>query len=93
MQTVSFTAMKKGTQADYRLQDRYEQQHVTTLPDRILDTLARLGEGRGGAEGARLPHHCRHSQTTAEPSPGNGGQRTAPEPRARPPARWRAHPQ
>tara|TARA_B100001063_G_scaffold127071_1_gene118744 strand:- start:193 stop:756 length:564 start_codon:yes stop_codon:yes gene_type:complete len=48
--------MKQGTQADYRLLDRYEQQHVTTLPDRILDTLARLGEGLGGYQIDRLQH-------------------------------------
>ena len=56
MQTVSFTAMKQGTQADYRLLDRYERQHVTTLPDRILDTLAWLGEGLGGYQIDRLQH-------------------------------------
>lgn len=56
MRTVSFTAMKQGTQADYRLLDRYEQQHVTTLPDRILDTLAGLGEGLGGYQIDRLQH-------------------------------------
>ena len=48
--------MKQGTQADYMLLDRYEQQHVTTLPDRILDTLARLGEGLGGYQIDRLQH-------------------------------------
>ncbi|MDG2135320.1 MAG: HD domain-containing protein [Luminiphilus sp.] len=56
MRTVSFTAMKQGTQADYRFLDRYEQQHVTTLPDRILDTLAGLGEGLGGYQIDRLQH-------------------------------------
>ena len=39
METVSFTEMKKGTQADYLLLDRYEQVHTATLTDRLLKAL------------------------------------------------------
>jgi predicted HD phosphohydrolase len=48
--------MKRGTRAADRLLDRYEPQHVTTLPDRILDTLARRGKGLGGYQIDRLQH-------------------------------------
>ena len=41
--------MKQGTQTDYRLLDHYKRRHVATLPDRILEALARLAEGLGGA--------------------------------------------
>ena len=65
METVSFTAMKAGTQSDYMLLDCYEQQHIATLPDRILGTLARLGEGLGGYQIDRLQHSLQ-SATRAE---------------------------
>ena len=65
LETVSFTAMKAGTQSDYMLLDRYEQQHIATLPDRILGTLARLGEGLGGYQIDRLQHSLQ-SATRAE---------------------------
>ena len=38
METVSFTEMKQGTQADYLLLDRYEQVHTAALADRLLMT-------------------------------------------------------
>lgn len=54
METVSFTDMKQGTQADYRLLDRHERRYVATVPDRFLGSLARLAEGLGGFR-SRIP--------------------------------------
>ena len=44
--------MKQGTQTDYRLLDHYKRRHVATLPDRILEALARLAEGLGAPDPA-----------------------------------------
>lgn len=65
LETVSFTAMKQGTQADYVLLERYEQRHVARLPDRILAALARLSDGLGGYQIDRLQHSLQ-SATRAE---------------------------
>jgi predicted HD phosphohydrolase len=65
METVSFTAMKQGTRADYVLLDQYERQHVATLPDRILAALSRLGDGLAGYQIDRLQHSLQ-SATRAE---------------------------
>ena len=39
METVSFTEMKHGTQQDYVLLDRYEQEHAASVADRLLSAL------------------------------------------------------
>ncbi len=48
METVSFTEMKQGTQADYLLLDRYEQVHTATLTDRLLTALIGIKRGTSG---------------------------------------------
>jgi len=65
VESVSFTAMKDGTQADYMLLDRYEREHVASLPDRILAALRRLSEGLAGYQIDRLQHSLQ-SATRAE---------------------------
>jgi len=65
VESVSFTAMKDGTQADYALLDRYEREHVATLGDRILGALERLSGGLGGYQIDRLQHSLQ-SATRAE---------------------------
>ena len=54
--TVSFTEMQHGTAADYALLDRYERQHASELADRLLDVLARLGDGLAVYRISRLEH-------------------------------------
>ena len=56
METVSFTEMKQGTQADYLLLDRYEQAHTATLADRLLTALMGLKQGLAGYQIDRLQH-------------------------------------
>ena len=45
METVSFTEMKHGTQQDYVLLDRYEQEHAASVADRLLSALSQLDMG------------------------------------------------
>ena len=56
MSEVTFTQMKNGTQDDYLLLDRLEQEHVKGLPDRILSSLASLSDGLAGYKIDRLQH-------------------------------------
>ena len=42
MQTVPFTRMADGTQADYQLLDQIEQQYRQRLPERLLAALERM---------------------------------------------------
>ena len=65
METVSFTEMKQGTQADYLLLDRYEQAHTATLADRLLMALMSLKHGLAGYQIDRLQHSLQ-SATRAE---------------------------
>ena len=65
METVSFTEMKQGTQADYLLLDRYEQAHTATLADRLLMALMGLKQGLAGYQIDRLQHSLQ-SATRAE---------------------------
>ncbi len=53
---VSFTAMEDGTEADYRLLDRFEREHAAGLGDRLLGTLVRLTDSLGGYRVTRLEH-------------------------------------
>lgn len=65
METVSFTEMKQGTQADYLLLDRYEQAHTATVADRLLTALTNLQQGLAGYQIDRLQHSLQ-SATRAE---------------------------
>ncbi|MEK9586665.1 MAG: HD domain-containing protein, partial [Halieaceae bacterium] len=65
METVSFTEMKQGTQADYLLLDRYEQAHTATVADRLLTALISLQQGLAGYQIDRLQHSLQ-SATRAE---------------------------
>ena len=56
MKTVSFTEMKHGTQQDYVLLDRYEQEHAASVADRLLSALSQLKHGLGGYQIDRLTH-------------------------------------
>ena len=59
MKTVSFTEMKHGTQQDYVLLDRYEQEHAASVADRLLSALSQLRHGLGGYQIDRLMHSLR----------------------------------
>lgn len=65
LETVSFTEMKQGTQADYLLLDRYEQAHTATVADRLLIALTSLQQGLAGYQIDRLQHSLQ-SATRAE---------------------------
>ena len=56
MDIVSFTRMDYGTANDYALLGQLEQQHVTELPDRILDALDSLRKSLAGYKIDRLEH-------------------------------------
>ena len=47
METVSFTEMTHGTQQDYVLLDRYEQEHAASVANRLLSALSQLKHGLG----------------------------------------------
>ena len=55
-QTVSFRAMRDGTKEDYLLLQRLEEEHNRHLPDRLLETLAKLDESLPGYRVTRLAH-------------------------------------
>ena len=42
METVRFTRMADGTAEDYALLDHYEEQYMTGLPDRLMESLDKL---------------------------------------------------
>lgn len=54
--TVSFTQMKHGSRADYELLQKLEDEFSEGLPDRLLETLARLEHSLGGYQVSRLEH-------------------------------------
>ncbi len=53
---VGFTAMEHGTEADYRLLDRFERAYAAELPERVLDALRRLDGSLEGYRISRLQH-------------------------------------
>ena len=59
MSEVTFTQMKDGTQEDYLMLDRLEQEHVKGLPDRILSALASLSDGLAGYKIDRSSTPCK----------------------------------
>ena len=56
METVSFTEMKHGTQQDYVLLDRCEQEHAASVADRLLSALSQLKHGLGSSQIDRVTH-------------------------------------
>lgn len=56
MDTVSFTHMIDGTPEDYAFLEKLEHQFTAKLPDRILDSLARLEHTFSGYQVSRLEH-------------------------------------
>jgi predicted HD phosphohydrolase len=56
VQTVGFTRMADGTREDYDLLARYEDEYVTTLPDRLLEALERLRTSLAGYQVTRYEH-------------------------------------
>ena len=65
MPEVSFSQMIDGTPADYEMLAELEQDHVSTLPDRILKSLEGLADGLVGYKIDRLQHSLQ-SATRAE---------------------------
>jgi predicted HD phosphohydrolase len=56
METVRFTRMADGTAEDYALLDRYEEEYLTVLPDRLLEALDRLRTSFAGYQVTRYEH-------------------------------------
>jgi predicted HD phosphohydrolase len=65
MPEVSFSQMIDGTPADYEMLAKLEQDHVSTLPNRILKSLEGLADGLVGYKIDRLQHSLQ-SATRAE---------------------------
>jgi len=65
-ETVSFTAMKDGTEADYKLLQSLEEPYLTLTADRVLAELRRHGEAT--LEGYHITRlaHALQSATRAE---------------------------
>jgi len=53
---VSFRQMKDGTEADYALLERLEEDFARRLPERVLDHLGRLAHSLSGYQVSRLEH-------------------------------------
>jgi predicted HD phosphohydrolase len=53
---VSFRQMKDGTKEDYDLLDEAERVYAKGLPDRVMETLARLDHSLEGYPVSRLEH-------------------------------------
>ena len=56
METVSFRRMDEATAEDYELLDRYEQEMLLELPDRLLAAVDALGDSYGGYMITRKEH-------------------------------------
>ncbi|CAI8433569.1 MAG TPA: peptidase [Halieaceae bacterium] len=56
MTDVSFTQMKDGTQADYIMLEKLENDHIHGLPHRIMSALSSLSSGLAGYKIDRLQH-------------------------------------
>ena len=56
METVRFTRMADGTADDYALLDRYEEEYLKVLPDRMLEALDRLRTSFAGYQVTRYEH-------------------------------------
>jgi len=53
---VSFTRMDEGSVDDYALLDKFEQQHIRALPDRLIEALDKLENSLAGYKISRLEH-------------------------------------
>ncbi len=62
---VSFTRMDQGTVQDYALLDKFEKQHIRSLPDRLIEALSNLEHSLAGYKLSRLEHSLQ-SATRAE---------------------------
>ena len=56
METVRFTRMADGTAEDYALLDHYEEQYMTGLPDRLMESLDKLRASFAGYQVSRYEH-------------------------------------
>ncbi|MDG1907091.1 MAG: HD domain-containing protein [Arenicella sp.] len=56
MKTVNFTRMEDGTQGEYEFLDALEDQFKEQLPERLIETLARLENSISGYRISRLEH-------------------------------------
>ena len=65
MSKVSFTRMDEGTEADYALLHKLEQDYISALPARILKALEGLDDTLAGYQVTRLEHSLQ-SATRAE---------------------------
>lgn len=65
MQTVQFTQMIDGTQAEYEMLHGLERQYIAGLPERVTAGLRALDDGLGGYQISRLQHSLQ-SATRAE---------------------------
>jgi len=63
---VSFTRMDKGTVEDYALLDKFEQQHIRSLPDRLLQALRDLEHSLAGYKLTRLEHSLQSASRAEE---------------------------
>jgi predicted HD phosphohydrolase len=55
-ETVSFHQMDEGTEDDYALLHKQEQNFITTLPSRIVSALENLEHSLSGYQVSRLEH-------------------------------------
>jgi predicted HD phosphohydrolase len=62
---VAFTQMKDGTKAEYEYLHGLEAQYIARTPDRIIESLRRLGGGLEGYQVSRYEHSLQ-SATRAE---------------------------
>jgi predicted HD phosphohydrolase len=56
VETVQFTRMADGTKEDYELLDRYMEEYVKGLPDRLLEALGELKQSFDGYRVSRYEH-------------------------------------
>jgi predicted HD phosphohydrolase len=56
VETVKFTSMADGTAEDYALLDRYEEEYVAVLPDRMMEALDKLRTSFAGYQVTRYEH-------------------------------------
>lgn len=65
MDKVRFTRIDESTREDWALIQRFDTEYLAKLPDTILNTLKRLGEGHQPYKISRL-EHCLQTATRAE---------------------------
>ena len=55
-QTVQFTSMAEGTKEDYELLEKFEDEYIEELPNRILEELQKLKNSLAGYQVDRYEH-------------------------------------